>query len=163
MAGMHGQLTTSELDKALAATGTLLELEPCLDRLTFVHVRTLDTDLKAEQDEREQARAQAVADARATAAALPGSPVVSHLGPRRGIGTQRVEEPPGLEPGRSHRGPPGISPEPGGSLTRKAPRCSVPGGLALCQQTLTWPACHSARPPQNAGYTEDIRRCTRYG
>ena len=52
MPGMHGQLTTAELDKALAATGTLLGLEPYIDRLTYAKISALDADLKAEQQER---------------------------------------------------------------------------------------------------------------
>ena len=58
MPGLHGQLTSSELDKALAATGTLLALEPYIDRLTVIKVRTLDADLKAEQEERDRAKSR---------------------------------------------------------------------------------------------------------
>lgn len=68
MPGLHGQLTTAELGKALAATGTLLGLEPYIDHLTVIKVRGLDADLKSEQEDRERARAQAVADARTAAA-----------------------------------------------------------------------------------------------
>lgn len=52
MPGLHGQLTTAELGKALAATDVLLKLEPYIDRLTYAKISALDADLKAEQEER---------------------------------------------------------------------------------------------------------------
>jgi hypothetical protein len=52
MPGLHAQLTSTELTSALGATGTLLELEPYLDRLTYAKISTLHADLSAEQDER---------------------------------------------------------------------------------------------------------------
>jgi hypothetical protein len=52
MPGLHGQLTSTELTSALAATQTLLKLEPYLDRLTCTKISTLHADLTAEQDDR---------------------------------------------------------------------------------------------------------------
>jgi hypothetical protein len=52
MPGLHAQLTSTELTSALAATQTLLKLEPYLDRLTYTKISTLHADLTAEQDDR---------------------------------------------------------------------------------------------------------------
>lgn len=52
MPGLHAQLTSTELDHALAATDTLMKLEPYLDRLTFAKISTLHADLTAELEDR---------------------------------------------------------------------------------------------------------------
>ena len=52
MPGLHAQLTSTELTSALDATGTLLKLEPYIDRLTYTKISTLHADLTAEQDDR---------------------------------------------------------------------------------------------------------------
>ena len=52
MPGLHAQLTSTELTNALGATGTLLKLEPYLDRLTYAKISTLHADLSSEQDDR---------------------------------------------------------------------------------------------------------------
>jgi hypothetical protein len=52
MPGFHAQLTTAELAGALAATETLLKLEPYIDRLTYTKISTLHADLVNEQESR---------------------------------------------------------------------------------------------------------------
>lgn len=59
MPGLHAQLTSTELTNALAAAGTLLKLEPYLDRLTYAKIRTLHAGLAAEQDDRARLAANA--------------------------------------------------------------------------------------------------------
>lgn len=52
MPGLHGQLTSTELAKAIDATETLCEFEPYIDRMTHVKISTLHADLLAEQEDR---------------------------------------------------------------------------------------------------------------
>ncbi len=52
MPGLHAQLTTAELTKALNATEMLLKLEAYIDRLTYAKVSALHADLTAEQEDR---------------------------------------------------------------------------------------------------------------
>jgi hypothetical protein len=59
MPGFHGQMTTTELTNALAATGTLLKLEPYIDQPTYVKISTLHADLTAEQEDRAKLAAHA--------------------------------------------------------------------------------------------------------
>jgi hypothetical protein len=52
MPGLHAQLTSTELTRALGACDTLIALEPYLDRLTWAKITTLHADLTAEQHDR---------------------------------------------------------------------------------------------------------------
>jgi hypothetical protein len=52
MPGLHAQLTSSELARAIQATQTLCSLEPYIDRLTWVKIDTLRADLLAEREDR---------------------------------------------------------------------------------------------------------------
>jgi len=64
MPGLHGQLTSSELAKAIEATGTLCGLEPYMDRMTYVKISTLHADLTVEQEDRDRAKAKAEEESR---------------------------------------------------------------------------------------------------
>jgi hypothetical protein len=59
MPGLHGQLTSTELTNALTACDTLMGLEPYIDQMTTIKIRTLRTDLTSEQHDRTRARATA--------------------------------------------------------------------------------------------------------
>jgi hypothetical protein len=52
MPGIHGQLTSSELTRAIDAAETLLNLEPYLERTVYIKLSTLRADLEAEQTDR---------------------------------------------------------------------------------------------------------------
>lgn len=77
MPGLHAQLTSTELTSALDATGTLLKLEPYIDRLTYTKISTLHTDLAAEQALRASGRIRPAAPAGpcapGTSTAQPGT------------------------------------------------------------------------------------------
>lgn len=52
MPGLHAQLTSSELAKAIDAAEVLCSLEPYIDRSTYAKLSTLHADLVAEQEDR---------------------------------------------------------------------------------------------------------------
>lgn len=70
MPGLHVQLTSHELSRAIDATETLMGLEQFFDRLTVAKISSLHSDLKAEREDRDKARAAAEREAKADAGFL---------------------------------------------------------------------------------------------
>jgi hypothetical protein len=64
MSAKMGQLTSSELTDAIEAVEVLYKLGAYFDRMTYVRIGTLRADLTAEREDRDEARAQATADAK---------------------------------------------------------------------------------------------------
>lgn len=67
MPGLHTQMTSTELTNGLHAAATLMKLEPYIDRLTFAKISTLRADFTAEQEDRDNARAEGIKAAKARA------------------------------------------------------------------------------------------------